>query len=84
MFAEQSQVEIELQNEVRSFSKGKIQYLVSDDSGWSEETTYCLGESGLKGVHLRSASKEKVIEWCRKDTSDRIAQNPEWFNREQS
>lgn len=46
-----------------------------------QDVTYCLGEECLKGVHLFGVSADRIVEWCEKDTSDRIAVNPEWFDR---
>lgn len=73
---------IELQNKVRTFSGGKIEYLVLTDSSIfaQNDGTYLLSEEGLKGFHLLKASANEIEDWCRKNTERRIAENPEWFN----
>ena len=64
--------DIDLQNACRAFSQGKIKYLIKDDSGFSQTQKYLLSEEGVKGWYLHEASREQVLEWCKKDTDDRI------------
>ncbi len=74
----------ELQNKVRAFSGGKIEYLVLKSDSFldiAQNETYLLSEEGLKGWHLSGVSADRVEEFCRKDTEKRMAENPEWFNR---
>ncbi len=67
--------EIELQDICRSFSQGEIKYLVQDDTGFSQTQKYLLSEEGVKGWYLHEASREQVLEWCQKDTNNRMVEN---------